>query len=95
MDPKLAAKASSDATVKDFLVVMAICNSVVVSATPEEGEEGQEGQEEADTTGGSPKGKVTCNNGNLPNSARVLKYEAESPDEGALVHVSNQGVFFF
>ena len=70
-DPLLceAAKRDDD-MIRDFFLVMAICNTVVVSATGHRhsASEGGEGGE-----GGGAEGVV---------------YEAESPDEAALVEVS-------
>lgn len=52
---------------EDFFIVMAICNSVVVS-----------------TSGGTHA--AGAQNGNVT-GGEGMKYEAESPDEAALVHV--------
>lgn len=74
-----------DPTVEDFFIVMAICNSVVVStpASP---------RNESET---SLSVHSSVHNGNVTGieGADDLKYEAESPDEAALVQVRGGGYF--
>lgn len=73
LDPSLCVRLS-DHTVRDFFTVMAICNTVVVSKKIEN----RIGAPHASQNGNVNMGRDT---------RRALKYEAESPDEAALVHV--------
>ena len=71
LDPVLCEAAKRDeGMIRDFFLIMAICNTVVVSATGH-GHSASEGGEGGE--GGGAGGVV---------------YEAESPDEAALVEVS-------
>ena len=76
MDPKLAARLS-DPTVEDFFTVMAICNTVVVSGVGSGTVSEQSGTQNGNVTGAGVADKPR------------LKYEAESPDEAALVQVGD------
>jgi hypothetical protein len=75
LDPRLTARLL-DPVVEDFFIVMAICNTVVVS-TPLSTQSG----------GGKQNGNVTGAGGMDRSGLLDLKYEAESPDEAALVQV--------
>lgn len=81
LDPRLAAKLS-DPAVEDFFTVMAICNSVVVSTSSARNGNGNGVAVNSLQNGSVPELKDATN----PDSSR-LNYEAESPDEAALVHV--------
>lgn len=72
LDPALLANLS-DPLVKDFFTVLTICNSVVVSAAK-------------DPDADSHLDPIVSD-GNVNVDLQSLKYEAESPDEAALVHV--------
>ncbi len=68
-----------DNYIHDFFVIMAICNTVVVS---------RNGDVEDDDSFGVGIATAADNGGQLDPQAIV--YEAESPDEAALVEVSTQ-----
>lgn len=75
LDSDLNAKLS-DPTVKDFFTTMAICNTVIVSSSKKQIGNGTITHTELENA--SPTDESTVMN---------LKYEAESPDEAALVQV--------
>lgn len=75
LDPRLAGNLF-DPTVEDFFVVMAVCNSVVVSTSGS-----------GNTHAGAQNGNVTGLDGASNPDVQGMKYEAESPDEAALVLV--------
>ena len=74
LDPKLKGKLT-DPTVREFFIVLAICNSVVVSS-----------HTHPKTPVDDPSLKESCGD-NMATRLRRIKYEAESPDEAALVKV--------
>ncbi len=74
LDPALLARLS-DPKVKDFFTVLAICNTVVVSSS------------KVESKAGSHLDPSILPDNELNLDLHALKYEAESPDEGALVHV--------
>ena len=63
--------------VKDFFIVLAICNTVVVSTA----------RDRTESSAGSHLDPVVSQDCNHNVDLKSLKYEAESPDEAALVHV--------
>lgn len=87
MDPRLEAKLL-DPTVEDFFIVMAICNSVVVSTSSSAG---NVNETSLSVHSDAKNGNVTGIEGADKPSLLDLKYEAESPDEAALVQVRDGG----
>ena len=75
LDPALVANIS-DPVVRDFFTVLAICNTVVVSTA----------DDRVESTAGCHLDPPAAANGDRVD-LQTLKYEAESPDESALVHV--------
>ena len=66
----------------DFFVVMAICNTVVISRKDNRKVENRWSQSQFVGV------NEDCGRDNVPVDGRCITYEAESPDEAALVEVS-------